>query len=455
MSSSHEDAFMTEIVDEGATLSGGSSGYRTADAGFNLDSLLLPLQPSHQPTPGPSHPPIALQPPHPPAPQPPHPPTSIQLYTPSQHSHPPTPSQSSHPHTPPSLQAPLGDDTMPRAALFQPPQAGIPVPDMLNLEQAGTKRCRTDNQTENNNQENLLKDLVHQTDSHFEMQSKQMTVIMGQIEQNNFVLNYLWEVLDFTNQRVLHIECKDKGKGKVQSQTETECGHGEGSGGGSGIGGGGDGGGSGGGGDRSGGSSRDGGDGDDIDPDADNKSDIPMSSPSKTTPKKSGTKKHVPKEELQHRETICNWLNMLIGEHEDPLENKVSASEADQFVKEFTKDLLKRPCTIEDFQYFLEGGPRSAWNLGALYIFVDFVGQKNLHDISDAKTREGICKAFLAQIKTLCGEYLKLAKLPERQEIRKKYHRKWQRKYSVSSTILASHCDLIILSISYSINAGM
>lgn len=122
---------------------------------------------------------------------------------------------------------------------------------------------------------------------------------------------------------------------------------------------------------------------------------------------------------------------MLIGELADPLENQVSEAEAQAFAEEFKSDPLKRPCTAENFRYFLGGGPRSAWNVGASYVLVDFIEQNRIHDVSLPMVREAIRKAFLSRIKTLRGEYLKLAKSPERQAVRTKYHRKYQRKYSV------------------------
>lgn len=122
-----------------------------------------------------------------------------------------------------------------------------------------------------------------------------------------------------------------------------------------------------------------------------------------------------------------------MGEFVDPLESKVSEAEAEAFMEEFQKDPLRRPCMVENFCYFLEGGLQSPWNVGASYVLLDFIEQNQLHDVSSPTVRETICKVFLAHIKTLRGEYLKLSKSPEQQALKNKYHRKYQRKYMVRS----------------------
>lgn len=126
------------------------------------------------------------------------------------------------------------------------------------------------------------------------------------------------------------------------------------------------------------------------------------------------------------------WLKMLIGEFANPLENRVTQAEAEAFEQEFATDRLKRPCTVEEFRYFLDGGPRSAWNIGASYVLVDFVEQKRLSDVSTPSLRDAIREAFLTRIKTLRGDYLQLAKSPNQQTLHDQYHRKHQRKYSVT-----------------------
>jgi len=143
------------------------------------------------------------------------------------------------------------------------------------------------------------------------------------------------------------------------------------------------------------------------------------------------------------QEYVRNWLKMLIGEFTDPLENKVSQAEAKAFEQEFATDPLKRPCTIDDFRYFLDGGPRSAWNIGASYVLLDFIEQKRLIDVSTSIARGAVREAFLARIKTLRGEYLKLAKSAETQALKNQYNRKYQRKYSVTlfSTLSSLEID--------------
>lgn len=126
---------------------------------------------------------------------------------------------------------------------------------------------------------------------------------------------------------------------------------------------------------------------------------------------------------------------MLIGESTNPLENQVTQAEAKAFEQEFATNRLKRPCTIEEFRYFLDGGPRSPWNIGVSYVLLDFVEQERLHDVSTPSSREEIREAFLTRIKTLRGEYLQLAKSPNRQALNNKYHRKHQRKYSVTFVV--------------------
>lgn len=127
------------------------------------------------------------------------------------------------------------------------------------------------------------------------------------------------------------------------------------------------------------------------------------------------------------------WLKMLIGEFTNPLENKVTQAEAKAFEQEFATDRLKRPCTVEQFRYFLDGGPRSAWNIGASYVLLDFIEQKRLNNVSTPSSREAIREAFLTRMKTLRGEYLKLGKSLNQQALSTQYHRKHQRKYSVMS----------------------
>ncbi|KAJ3766184.1 hypothetical protein FB446DRAFT_623550, partial [Lentinula raphanica] len=70
-------------------------------------------------------------------------------------------------------------------------------------------------------------------------------------------------------------------------------------------------------------------------------------------------------------------------------------------------------CTVENFRYWLAGGPKSAWNKGASYVFVEVLEKKQLIAKPDLETRERIREAFFVRLKTLRGLWLQAQKMDE------------------------------------------
>ncbi|KIK58687.1 hypothetical protein GYMLUDRAFT_60480 [Collybiopsis luxurians FD-317 M1] len=145
---------------------------------------------------------------------------------------------------------------------------------------------------------------------------------------------------------------------------------------------------------------------------------------------KSRAIKHEARASLDKKAMIRQWLKEILGDI-DLLESKVTVEEATEFARVFAKHPLECPCTQEDFRYFLAGGPRSAWNIGASYVFLDILETKRLFVTDDPELREEICEGFLLRMKSLRQDFLRNSKPTDIQEMKKAYKRKWQRKYTL------------------------
>ncbi|KAJ4501171.1 hypothetical protein C8R41DRAFT_862812 [Lentinula lateritia] len=97
----------------------------------------------------------------------------------------------------------------------------------------------------------------------------------------------------------------------------------------------------------------------------------------KKQPARSEGVKHRPTEELKIKETMRKWLNEVM-EGQDQLKEAVSQDKADEFTLLFKTNPLACPCSVDDFRYWIAGGPKSAWNKGASYVFVEILEKRKL-----------------------------------------------------------------------------
>ncbi|KAJ3818269.1 hypothetical protein F5880DRAFT_1491656 [Lentinula raphanica] len=119
-------------------------------------------------------------------------------------------------------------------------------------------------------------------------------------------------------------------------------------------------------------------------------------------------------------------------EHRDLFQNEVSQDEAEAFAKKFAKDPLARPCTVQDFRYWIAGVPKSAWNKGASFVFVEVLVLKKLIPEPDLATRDRIREAFFVRLKTLRGLWMETQKMEENdKEPATVSMKRRQRKYNV------------------------
>ncbi|KAJ3752704.1 hypothetical protein EV360DRAFT_75125 [Lentinula raphanica] len=130
---------------------------------------------------------------------------------------------------------------------------------------------------------------------------------------------------------------------------------------------------------------------------------------------RSGAVKHRPQDELRDKELMRKWLNEVMGDR-DLCENEVSQEEADTFAAKFKKNPLARPCTVENFRYWVAGSPKSAWNKGASYVFVDILEKKKFITKPDPDTCDRIRESFFVRLKTLRGIWLDKQKMQEDQK---------------------------------------
>ncbi|KAJ3827550.1 hypothetical protein F5880DRAFT_1536939 [Lentinula raphanica] len=130
------------------------------------------------------------------------------------------------------------------------------------------------------------------------------------------------------------------------------------------------------------------------------------------------------------QEMIRDWLNEIMGGR-NLLEENVTQDEAATFAQQFKSNPLARPCgaTPEEFRYWIAGGPRSEWNKGASYVFVEILQKKKLVAQVDTETRAALREAFLVRLKTLHKYWLQNRNMQE-DDVKdpKQALKRWQRK---------------------------
>ncbi|KAH7868483.1 uncharacterized protein C8R40DRAFT_1177745 [Lentinula edodes] len=179
--------------------------------------------------------------------------------------------------------------------------------------------------------------------------------------------------------------------------------------------------------------------------DAEDSGDLTQETPfSYTTKKKasphSGAVKHRPQQELKNKETIRQWFNEVM-EGKDLYKNKVSDEEAKQFAEKFKTDPLARLCTVDNFRYWIAGVPKSAWNKGASYVFMDILVKKKLITIPNIKACNTLREAFFIRLKTLRGIWLEKQKMAEDKKLPHAiFAKRWQRK----STLFQQRRNVIL-----------
>ncbi|KAJ3925452.1 MAG: hypothetical protein NXY57DRAFT_879973, partial [Lentinula lateritia] len=90
-------------------------------------------------------------------------------------------------------------------------------------------------------------------------------------------------------------------------------------------------------------------------------------------------------------------------------------------------------CSVDNFRYWITGGPKSAWNKGASYVFVEILEKRKLIATPDVQTRDGIREAFLLRLKTLHASWMERQKMQEdNKNPRSLFSKRWQRKNTVS-----------------------
>ncbi|KAJ3900354.1 hypothetical protein F5879DRAFT_1054674 [Lentinula edodes] len=167
--------------------------------------------------------------------------------------------------------------------------------------------------------------------------------------------------------------------------------------------------------------------------DADDPGDSTQETPFSYASKKkgspcSGAVKHRPQQELKNKETIRQWFNEVM-EGKDLYKNEVFDEEAKKFAEKFKLDLLARPCTVDNFRYWIAGVPKSAWNKGASYVLIDIPVKKRLITKPNIKARDALREAFFVQLKMLHGIWLEKQKMLEDKNLpHAVFAKRWQRK---------------------------
>ncbi|KAF8825037.1 hypothetical protein HHX47_DHR7000709 [Lentinula edodes] len=170
------------------------------------------------------------------------------------------------------------------------------------------------------------------------------------------------------------------------------------------------------------------GDGEDGDNEGDSNDNPFFRYARKKQPARSGGVKHRPAEELKIKEMMRKWLNEIM-EGQDQLKETVSQDEADDFTLLFKTNPLARPCSVDDFRYWIAGGPKSAWNKGASYVFVEILEKRKLIATPDVQTRDAIREAFLLRLKTLHASWMERQKmLEDNKNPRSLFSKRWQRR---------------------------
>ncbi|KAH7877738.1 uncharacterized protein C8R40DRAFT_1029947, partial [Lentinula edodes] len=96
-------------------------------------------------------------------------------------------------------------------------------------------------------------------------------------------------------------------------------------------------------------------------------------------------------------------------------------------------------CTTEDFRYWIAGGPKSAWNKGASYVFVEILEKQKLVTKPSVEDHDGLREAFLVRLKSLHKYWLEDKKMAEDSDDLPLPMGRWQRKSTVSCHKLLFH----------------
>ncbi|KAJ3770266.1 hypothetical protein FB446DRAFT_790631 [Lentinula raphanica] len=304
------------------------------------------------------------------------------------------------PQTPQSQYAPDLDAT-PRASRFgdqpstQPPPSPTEVPPAAKKRRAGTPPANTtqpSGSSKQGNDTNMFKILLDQQtklitqlyegirQSNAEQankQTEQIDKLTGSVQHNSTVLGRVLEKLD------VGTTGQNKGKSRQVDPDEEE-------------------------------SRQSGGAANATAKDADAARDTPAFTfaTKKKGKVRSGVVKRRPQEELREKDLMRKWFNEVMGSR-DLYANEVSQDEADVFAAKFKKNPLARPCTVQNFRYWIAGTPKSAWNKGASYVFVDILEEKQLITKPDHDTRDRIREAFFVRLKTLHGIWLDKQKMDD------------------------------------------
>ncbi|KAJ3810312.1 hypothetical protein EV368DRAFT_78388 [Lentinula lateritia] len=133
---------------------------------------------------------------------------------------------------------------------------------------------------------------------------------------------------------------------------------------------------------------------------------------------------------LDLQDNIRHWLNDLIGGQQYSLVVTVTDEDAKTFEETFTQDPLAKPCTVNNFRYYINGKPSAAWNKGAAFVFVDYVKQEKLMKIPNKATHDLLRKGFMTRIRTLHHYHTRSKFSKEKRDRSANKGRKYSRKTS-------------------------
>ncbi|KAJ3900868.1 hypothetical protein F5879DRAFT_785705, partial [Lentinula edodes] len=92
-------------------------------------------------------------------------------------------------------------------------------------------------------------------------------------------------------------------------------------------------------------------------------------------------------------------------------------------------------CTTENFRYWIAGGPKSAWNKGASYVFVEILEKQKLITKPNVEDRDGLREAFLVRLRSLHKYWLEDKKMAEDSNDSRLPIGRWQRKSTLTRTL--------------------
>ncbi|KAF8827078.1 hypothetical protein HHX47_DHR5000708 [Lentinula edodes] len=128
-------------------------------------------------------------------------------------------------------------------------------------------------------------------------------------------------------------------------------------------------------------------------------------------------------------------------EGQDLLAEVVTKEEAEEFAQTFKNNPLARPCSTDNFRYWIAGGSKSPWNQGASYVFVDILVKKKLVPDPDIQARDALRKAFFVRLKSLHTCWQDKQKMAEDDKTpRSLFSKRWQRK----NTIFHQRRDVLV-----------